>query len=163
MHASRAPFILALSFFAASANAGVFGTMTGASAPPSADRKYDAATLRPADLKSCLVDAYSIDVADALFEAERPTVELEREELKKLQEATAGKPTGASAAASTELRMKAQKFNARVAALNSRVAYAQEARDRFSKTCKGRKYYFEDVAAVRGELPPEIASILPGK
>ncbi len=144
-------------------HAGVFGTMTGASAPPSGERKYDAATLKPADLKSCLVDAYSIDTSDALFEMLRPKIEEERAELERLREAARGKPTNESAAAETALRVKAQAFNAKVSALNGRVAYAQDARDRFSKTCKGRKYYYEDIEAVRSELPPEIAAIFPAK
>jgi len=153
--------VLAGVLVAGAAQAGVFGTMTGASAPPSAERRYDAVTIKPEDLKSCLVDAYSIDVADALFEAERPRIEEERAELQRLREAARGKPTTAGAASEAQLRAKAQVFNARVAALNSRVAYAQDARDRFSKACKGRKYYFEDLAAVRGALPAEIAAILP--
>lgn len=154
---------LATTLVAGAAHAGVFGTMTGTSAPAGAQRKYDVMTLKPVDLKSCVVDAYSIDVADALFETQRPKVEEDRAELERLREAARGKPTNASAAAETELRMKAQAFNARVAALNSRVAYAQDARDRFSRTCKGRKYYFQDLAAMQGELPPEIAAIVPAK
>jgi hypothetical protein len=143
------------------AHAGVLGTMTGASTPPAAERKYDAFTMKPADLKSCIVDAYSIDAADALFEMERPKVEEERAELARLRDAARGKPTNASASAETELRAKAQAFNARIAALNSRVAYAQDARDRFSKTCKGRKYYFEDLSALRDDLPAEVRAIIP--
>ena len=141
--------------------AGVFGTMTGASAPPNSDRKYDAITLKPADLKSCVVDAYSIDMGDALFAMQRPRMEEERAELEKLREAARGKPTNESAAAEAALRAKAQMFNAKIAALNSEVAYAQDARDRFSKACKGRKYYFEDLSGLRDELPPEIGSIIP--
>jgi hypothetical protein len=141
---------------AASAQAGVLSTMTGAKAPPGDERKYDPLTLKPAELKSCLVDAYSIDVADALFEAERPRVEEEREELKKLREASLAKPSSSAVAADTELRLKSRAFNAKIAALNSRVAYAQDARDRFSRTCKGRRYFFEDLAAVRRELPVEV-------
>jgi hypothetical protein len=148
-------------FAAASAQAGVFGTMEALSGPPTGERKYDAMTLKPIDVKSCIVDAYSIDVADALFEAMRPQVEQEREELRKLGEAARGKPTSASAAAETQLRMKAQAFNAKVAALNARVAYAQDARDRFSRVCKGRKYYVEDLDSVRGDLPREIREIVP--
>ena len=146
---------------ASAAQAGVFATMTGASAPPGAQRKYDASTLNPAELKSCVVDAYSIDTADALFELMRPKIEEERASLQRLREATLGKPTTSSAAAETELRAKAQMFNAKVAALNGQVAYAQDARDRFSKVCKGRKYYFEDLRAVRDELPEEIRGIVP--
>ena len=157
-----ASFALAtVAFAAVAAHAGVFGTMTGAAAPPGAERKYDAATIKPADLKSCIVDAYSIDTTDALFEMMRPKIEEERAELHRLREAARGKPTTESAAAETELRAKAQVFNAKVAALNGQVAYAQEARDRFSKSCKGRKYYFEDLRAVRGELPVEIREIVP--
>jgi len=84
-------------------------------------------------------------------------------ELERLREAARGKPTNETAAAETALRVKAQAFNAKVAALNGRVAYAQDARDRFSKTCKGRKYYYEDIEVVRNELPPEIAAIFPAK
>ncbi len=155
--------LVAAALLSTGARAGVLGTMSGASAPLPAERVYNAVILKPAELKSCVVDAYSIDVSDALFDAERPSVEQERGELRKLQEAAAGKPTGATAAKAAELRTKAQAFNARIAALNSRVAYAQDARDRFSKTCKGRKYYFEDLAAVRGQLPPEIAAVIPAK
>ena len=143
------------------AQAGVFGTMTGASAPPGAERKYDALTMKPVELKSCLVDAYSIDTTDGLFEMMRPKIEQERAELERLREAARGKPTTASAASEAELRAKAQMFNAKVAALNGEVAYATDARDRFSKTCKGRKYYFDDLRAVRDELPAEIREIVP--
>jgi hypothetical protein len=105
----------------------VFSTMTGASAPPGAvERKYDVATLRPEDLQSCLVDAYTIDTTDAFFELQRPKVEEEREELKKLRDAARAKPSGEAAAADTELRARAQAFNARIAMLNSQVAYAQQ-------------------------------------
>ena len=153
---------LAAAFLAAgAAHAGVFGTMTGASAPAGAERKYDAVTMKPAELKSCVVDAYSIDTTDALFEMMRPKIEEERAELQRLREAAQGKPTSASAASEAELRAKAQVFNAKVAALNGQVAYASEARERFSKTCKGRRYYFEDLSAVRGELPAEIRDIVP--
>jgi len=150
-------FLLAATMIAAaSAHAGVLSTMTGAKSPPGGDRKYDPLTLMPAELKSCVVDAYSIDTADALFEAERPRIEQERDELKRLRDAAGAKPSGATAAAETELRDKSREFNRKVAALNSRVAYAQDARDRFSKTCKGRKYFFEDLAKVRQQLPVEI-------
>jgi hypothetical protein len=161
MHASTPRLAaIAIALFAGIAHAGVFGTMTGASAA-SAERKYDAATLKPADLKSCVVDAYSIDTSDALFEAMRPKIEEERSELERLREAARGKPTNESAAAESAMRVKAQAFNAKVAALNGRVAYAQDARDRFSKACKGRKYFFEDLAGVRSQLPPEIAEAIP--
>ena len=144
------------------AGAGVLSTMTGMSAPPGgAERKYDIETLRAADLQSCLVDAYTIDNTDALFEAQRPKVEEEREELKKLSDAARAKPSGDAAAADTELRARAQAFNARVAMLNSQVAYAQEARDRFSRSCKGRRYYFEDLTVVRGRLPVEVRNAIP--
>ncbi|HUQ28878.1 MAG TPA: hypothetical protein VM051_09810 [Usitatibacter sp.] len=156
------PGICAL-LLAGGAQAGVFGTMSGSPAPPNAERKYDAATLKRVDLKSCVVDAYSIDTADALFEMQRPKVEEERAELQKLREASRGKPTSESAAAETQLRAKAQMFNAKVAALNSQVAYAQETRERFSRLCKGRRYYFDDLSELRGELPAEIAAILPAK
>ena len=144
------------------AGAGVFSTMTGVSAPPGgAERKYDVETLRPTELQSCLVDAYTIDTTDALFEAQRPKVEEEREELKKLRDAARAKPSGEAAAADTELRARAQAFNARVAMLNSQVAYATEARDRFSRTCKGRRYFFEDLTVVRGRLPVEVREAIP--
>ena len=138
------------------AHAGVMSTMT--SVPPAAggERKYDPLTLKPADLKGCLVDAYSIDVADGLFEAMRPKIEEERAELVRLRDAARGKPTGQSAAAETELRAKAQVFNAKVAALNARVAYVQDARDRFSKLCKGMRYYSDDFTAVWRQLPVEV-------
>jgi hypothetical protein len=149
-------------FAALPAGAGVFSTMTGMSAPPGgAERKYDIETLRPADVQSCLVDAYTIDTTDALFEAHRPKVEEEREELKKLRDAARAKPSGEAAAADTELRARAQAFNARVAMLNSQVAYAQEARDRFSRNCKGRRYYFEDLTVVRDRLPVEVREAIP--
>jgi hypothetical protein len=143
-----------------SAQASVLEHMTGASAPPGTERRYDVVTLRPADLKSCLVDAYSIDTSDALFEAARPKVEEEREELKKLREEARGKPSTEAAAADAQLRVRAQAFNARIAALNSQVAYAQEARDRFSRNCKGRRYYFDDLARVRNELPVEVRNAI---
>jgi len=156
---------IALALFslaALGANAGVFSTMTGTPAPAAGgERRYDAMTLKPVDLKSCLVDAYSIDSSDAIFEAERPKLEQEREELKRLRDAARGNPTNASAAAEVELRAKAQVFNAKVAALNGRVAYAQDARDRFSRVCKDRKYYFDDMRAVRGELPVEVRNAIP--
>lgn len=153
---------LAAAFFATgAAQAGVFGTMTGASAPPGGELRYDAVTMKPAELKSCVVDAYTIDTTDGVFEAMRPKIEEERAELQRLRELARGKPTTASAASENELRAKAQMFNAKVAALNGQVAYAQEARERFSKACKGRKYYFEDLRAVRGELPAEIREIVP--
>jgi hypothetical protein len=145
-------FVLA----AATAHAGVMSTMT--SVPPAAggERKYDPLTLKAGDLKGCLVDAYSIDMADALFEGERPRVEQEREELRKLRDAVAGKPSNAKAAAETELRARSIAFNEHVAALNSRVAYAQDARDRFSKLCKGRRYFADDFSAAWRQLPVEI-------
>jgi hypothetical protein len=162
MHASTLRIAaLATTLVAGAAHAGVFGTMTGGSAPPNAERKYDAMMLKPVDLKSCVVDAYSIDTADALFESMRPKIEEERAELERLREAARGKPTNATAASETQLRAKAQMFNSKVAMLNGQVAYAQDARDRFSKVCKGRKYYFEDLTALRGELPPEIGAIVP--
>ena len=161
MGSPRGLALVAILAVAGAAQAGVFSTMTGAAAPQGGERKYDALTMKPAELKSCVVDAYSIDIADALFEAQRPQVEEERAELHRLREAARGKPTSASAASETELRAKAQVFNAKVAALNSRVAYAQEARDRFSKVCKGRKYYFDDLASVRRQLPVEIREIVP--
>ena len=150
-----------LSLAATSAHAGVFSTMKAMPAPADGQRKYDVMTLKPADLKSCLVDAYSIDVADALFEAERPKLDEARAELNKLKEAASGKPTSASAGAETELRAKAQVFNARVAALNSRVAYAQDARDRFSRVCKERSYYVDDMRSVWNQLPVEVREAVP--
>jgi len=159
---ARACLLSALALLApAPAAAGVLSTMTGASAPAGAERRYDTVTLRPADLKSCLVDVYSIDVADALFDSQRPAVEQEREELRKLRDAAGAKPSTETAAVAAELRARAQAFNARVAMLNSRVAYAQEARDRFSRNCKGRRYYFEDLHLVRDELPREIREAIP--
>lgn len=150
----------AISFAAANAQAGVFAEMKGF-APPPGERQYPEAILKPAELKSCVVDAYSIDTADALFDAERPKLEQDRDELKRLDAAASGKRPGDPA--STELRAKARVFNAKVAALNSRVAYAQEARDRFSRVCKGRGYYFPDLEAARNQLPPEIAAAVTPK
>lgn len=141
--------------------AGVLATMKSVSSPPDGQRRYDPLTLNPTDLKSCLVDAYSIDTADAIFEVERPKVEEARAELHRLREASRGKPTKDTAAAESELRAKAREFNARVASLNSRVAYAQEARDRFSKVCKDRRYYVDDLGTVRRQLPREIRDIVP--
>ena len=157
----RFAFVLVASIPALCPAAGVLGEMTGVAPGPANERNYDASVLRPTELKSCLVDAYSIDTTDALFEMERPRVEKEREELNRMMEAASGKGPGDPA--SSALRAKAKAFNARVAALNSQVAYATEARDRFSKTCKGRKYYFPDVQLVRGELPAEISSVIPPK
>ncbi len=141
---------------ATTAYAGVMSTMT--SVPPAAggERKYDPLTLKPGDLKGCLVDAYSIDTADELFEGERPRVEQERDGLRKLRDAVAGKPSTDKAAAETELRARSTAFNERIAALNSRVAYAQDARDRFSRVCKGMRYYSDDFTAARRQLPVEI-------
>ena len=59
------------------------------------------------------------------------------------------------------IRARAQAFNARIAMLNSQVAYAQEARDRFSRNCKGRRYYFEDLTVVRDRLPVEVREVVP--
>jgi hypothetical protein len=152
--ASALRFLIAAAALAATqAHAGVFGEMKGF-APPAGERKYPDVILKPVDLKSCVVDAYSIDTADALFDAERPKLDGEREELKKLDAAASGKRPGDPAA--IEMRARARAFNAKVAALNSRVAYAQEARDRFSSHCKGRGYYFPDLEAVRAQLPAEI-------
>jgi len=152
----------ALTFAASPAMAGVLSTMTGTPAPQGgAERKYDIATLRPEDLKSCLVDVYSIDAADAVFDEARPRLEQEREELKKLRDVARGKPSSDAAAADAELRSRTQAFNAHVGTLNSRVAYAQEARDRFSRNCKGRRYYVEDLIAVRNRLPAEVREAIP--
>jgi len=162
MTLQKALLAAAFAIAAFPAGAGVFSTMTGSSAPAGAtERKYDVATLRPEDLPSCLVDAYTIDTTDALFELQRPKVEAEREELKKLRDAARTKPSGEAAAADTELRARAQAFNARIAMLNSQVAYAQEARDRFSRNCKGRRYYFEDLTVVRDRLPVEVREVVP--
>jgi hypothetical protein len=155
-------FLLAAALAAAaSVHAGVLSTMTGAKAPAGDDRKYDPLTLKPAELKSCLVDAYSIDAADALFEAERPRVEEEREELKKLREASLAKPSSSTVAADAELRERSRAFNTKIASLNSRVAYAQDARDRFSKHCKGRRYYADDFTMARRALPVEVRNAIP--
>jgi hypothetical protein len=142
-------------------DAGVFSTMTGMSAPRAARAQVRHRDPAAADVQSCLVDAYTIDTTDALFEAHRPKVEEEREELKKLRDAGARQALREAAAADTELRARAQAFNARVAMLNSQVAYAQEARDRFSRTCKGRRYYFEDLTVVRDRLPVEVREAIP--
>jgi hypothetical protein len=151
-----------LACFTGAAEAGVMSTMTPVPLTD-APRKYDAATLKADELKGCLVDAYSIDTADALFEAERPKMDAEREELKKLRDAAAGAPTNASSAAGKELRTRTLAFNARIAELNSRVAYAQDARDRFSRLCKGRRYYADDFTAARNALPVEVRNAHPPK
>ena len=152
--------IAAASLAAVDADAGVFGEMRGFTPPPG-ERTYPEVILKPAELKSCVVDAYSIDTADVLFDAERPKLDQEREELKRLDAAATGKRPGDPA--SMEMRAKAKVFNAKVAALNSRVAYAQEARDRFSRSCKGRGYYFPDLEAARSQLPAEIAAAVTPK
>ena len=65
MPLQKALLAAAFAIAAFPAGAGVFSTMTGASAPAGAtERKYDVATLRPEDLQSCLVDAYTIDTTD---------------------------------------------------------------------------------------------------
>ena len=135
--------------------AGVMSHMT--SLPVTADGKtYGPIMVKTPELKGCLVDAYSIDTADALFDAERPKVEAEREELKKMRDAAAGAPTNAHAEADKALRERTRAFNAHIADLNSRVAYAQEARDRFSKHCKGRSYFADDFQEARRALPMEV-------
>jgi hypothetical protein len=134
----------------------VMSTMGVAPASANVPKQYDPTTIKTGELKGCLVDAYSIDTADALFDAERPKVEAEREELKKLRDAAKSKPTNSAADADKELRQRTQAFNAHVAELNSRVAYAQDARDRFSKHCKGRRYYADDFAEARRALPVEV-------
>ena len=143
------------------AQAGVMSTMGVAPSSPNVPKQYDPTTIEADELKGCLVDAYSIDTADALFDAERPKVEAEREELKKLRDAAKAKPTNAAADADKELRARTQAFNAHVADLNSRVAYAQDARDRFSKHCKGRRYYADDFTAARRALPVEVRNAIP--
>jgi len=77
------------------------------------------------------------------------------------RDAAKAKPTNAVADADKELRARTQAFNAHVAELNSRVAYAQDARDRFSKHCKGRRYYADDFAAARRALPVEVRNAIP--
>src|SRR5258708_37618919 len=96
---------------ATTADAGVMSTMT--SVPPAAggERKHDPLTLKPGDLKGCLVDAYSIDTADELFEGERPRVEQERDGLRKLRDAVAGQARTAQAAAANTLRARVTAFH----------------------------------------------------
>lgn len=161
MTSFRASALVAAIGMSFAAHGGVLSTMKGVSSPPDGARRYDPITLQPAELKSCLVDAYSIDTADALFEMERPRIEEARAELNRLHDAARGKPTQAGAAAEAELRAKAVAFNERITALNSRVAYAQDARDRFSRTCKGRAYYFDDLASARNQLPREVRDAIP--
>jgi hypothetical protein len=155
------PFCLALILACGFAHAGVMSTMGVAPSSPNLPKQYDPTTIKADELKGCLVDAYSIDTADVLFDAQRPKVEAEREELKKLRDAAKSKPTNAAADAEKELRERTKAFNARVAELNSRVAYAQDARDRFSRHCKGRRYYADDFAAARRALPVEVRNAIP--
>ena len=157
------PLCLALLLACGLSHAGVMSTMAVAPSSPEVPKKYDPATIKADELKGCLVDAYSIDTADVLFDAERPKVEAEREELKKLRDAAKAKPTNATAEMEKELRARTQAFNAHVAQLNSRVAYAQDARDRFSRHCKGRRYYADDFAAARRALPVEVRNAIPPK
>ena len=157
------PLYLALLLACGLANAGVMSTMGIAPSSATVPKQYDPTTIKADELKGCLVDAYSIDTADALFDAERPKVEAERDELKKLRDVAKSKPTNATAEAEKELRRRTLAFNAHVAELNSRVAYAQDARDRFSKHCKGRRYYADDLAEARRALPVEVRNAIPPK
>jgi hypothetical protein len=137
---------------------GAAGAAVGTAAASAKERKvYDTTTLAPGALRNCMQDAYLVDSVNAQVDIESAALEKDRDELKRSAQALRGKP--ATDKRVVEYRSQEKAFNARVDAVNAKVATTSPARERFKSNCIGKKYYDSDMQAVLAQLPPDARKL----
>lgn len=162
--------LLGLSAATADARPGslVGALVGGAAAPVSAAlggrRSYDANTLRPEQLRLCLVSAHEIDEGGGRLDADRTSIERRATELHAAFDslrADAARP-GAKRAA-IEQRSKAlvqaeQALKVDIDAYNGALQALRARQQTFRTGCVGKRYHRADVVDLAPSLPFDVAA-----
>jgi hypothetical protein len=142
-------------------------------------KTYDEDTLKPEELKTCVIKAHDIDERAEQKTGDTENLAKQKEELSVLatsikEAIEAAKKDAISEEQAKKLndrvaeyKAKEAAFNAAVDAANSRSkahAAAQNADlEQFRDLCAGRRFYKSDLESVRPTLPFDISGILAGK
>jgi hypothetical protein len=142
-------------------------------------KTYDEDTLKPEELKVCVINAHDIDERAAVLAADSAAITKEREQL--LQFGTTVKAAVEESKKKSLTPEETAKLKADVAAYQKQEAdfntHAREANskgqeytkqrnaaiDAFSDACSGKHFYKSDLNAIRPSLPFDITAILEGK
>jgi hypothetical protein len=169
------PIILAAALMAgrSAASDGLLGTMlrqagtlpveqAGEDLPQA--RLYDDTTLTRASLRTCLIAAHDLDRGERRIEAERQRLGRLRGELEaaqaRLQAATRasnGIPRSRDQALIDDLRDRRQGYLAALATFETDVEQRNGSVADFNRNCAGKRYHAADLAAVRSDLPFDLA------
>jgi len=134
----------------------MFGTAARAAANSSAGGKkvYREKTLRPGELKNCILDAYKIDNMNLEIEGDVGPLDKERAELNAAKQRLRGKPETDKGVIDYHAKVKA--FNERLDSIKTKVAAEKTLHDRFTANCNEKVFFQSDVKAVLSEMPPAI-------
>jgi hypothetical protein len=142
-------------------------------------KTYDEDTLKPDELKTCIINAHDIDERAATQAADSAALTKERDQLlqfgatvkaaveeSKKRSLTPEESAKLNADIATYQKQETD-FNAHAREANSKgPEYAKQrnaAIDAFSDLCNGKHFYKSDLNAVRPSLPFDITPILEGK
>lgn len=132
-------------------------------------KTYRAGVMTPEALAACLILAHRIDSVAADIEGEKNEI---RNLDARIQEAGPRLQNQAVASLTDPVRRKAydaqitdynawvEQRRATVESHNRQVRLYSEMSGRFNGECNGRTYFPSDLAAIKAELPPEIARLL---
>jgi hypothetical protein len=127
-------------------------------------RLYDETTLTRAALKACLVAAWKLDEGEKRIEVERERLakvraelELSQTRLQAAAKANNGVPRAADKGLVDELRERRTAYLAAYNEFEADVEGRNAVVTSFNRDCAGKRYHGADLAAVRGELPFDLA------
>ena len=164
---------LATTFLAAwmpAADAGLLGNLvskgTGATASGGREKKtYDANTLSPGQLKSCVLQAYSIDNTAAVLKKQRDLLDSHQKVVlatRRKYDATVNlyKLGQGSKPDIGPVRAEEEKYNKRVDTFNAGITRIKFDEEAFRKACAGKRYFDSDLTALGPELPADVSKVL---
>lgn len=151
---------------------GLVGAMIGGAAGHGAAaatgrKTYDERTLRPEQLKACLVSANEIDAAGEALDADRASIEQRRAALRDADEALradAGRPPAQRAsrepidARRRALQAQGKALNGDIETFNAKLAAVRPQQQAFATGCAGKRFYPSDLAGVAPSLPFDVAA-----
>lgn len=127
-------------------------------------RLYDETTLTRAALKTCLIAAWKLDEGEKRIEVERERLakvraelELSQARLQAATKATNGVPRSTDKGLVDDLRERRTAYLAAYNTFESDVEGRNAIVAGFNKDCAGKRYHGADLAAVRGDLPFDLA------
>ena len=142
-------------------------------------KTYDEDTLKPEELKSCVIKAHDLDAGSATWASQTAALNKERDELNQMSAAIMATIEDSKKhplpqdemdklkADTADYKEKEAIFNRHVRESNAKAKdFAKEhnaAIDAFSDACAGKRFYKSDLNTVRPNLPFDITDILEGK